>query len=78
MIDEAALDGMEPYLRQAAASPTERVLAGGRCDKTDGFFVEPTLIVTENPRAAPMERELFGPILTAYVLTTRNGPVFYS
>ncbi len=72
VIDEAAFDGMSPYLARAAKSPTERILAGGSCDKTEGFFVEPTLILTENPRAATMEKELFGPLLTAYVYDDRD------
>ena len=77
VIDEAALDGMESYLRRASESSTERVLAGGTCDKSVGYYVKPTLIVTEDAKSPTMEKELFGPILTAYVYDDRDMEAAY-
>lgn len=41
-------------------------MAGGKCDKTEGYFVEPTIIETNDPRYATMCEEIFGPVLTIY------------
>ena len=67
VIDETAFDGMMPWIERARASSEARVLAGGKGDKTHGYYIEPTLISTTNPRYESMETELFGPILSAYV-----------
>ncbi|MBL8965925.1 MAG: L-glutamate gamma-semialdehyde dehydrogenase [Spirochaetaceae bacterium] len=73
VIDEAAFDGIAPFVERAlagggsASGGTARVLAGGRCDKSRGYFIEPTLILADEPRYETMETELFGPVLTAHV-----------
>lgn len=67
VIDEAAFDGQTAALGRAARDPSVKVLAGGSGDKTNGYFVQPTLLVSEDPRSETMVKELFGPILTAYV-----------
>ena len=54
-----AIEGM----RAAGA----QILAGGGTDDAEGWFVDPTVIVTDDPKADTMERELFGPVLTVYV-----------
>ena len=66
VIDRAAYERITGAVDQARAQGVE-VLAGGRGDDRDGWFVEPTILVTSDPRSDTMERELFGPVLTVYV-----------
>jgi len=71
VIDEASFDGLESCLGRAragrdASGRAARVLAGGHGDKAKGWFIEPTLIEALDPRYETMEKELFGPVLTAY------------
>jgi len=67
VIDEAAFRRHETVLHQAAHDPTLEVLVGGGTDEADGWFVEPTVVVTSDPRHELMATELFGPILTVFV-----------
>jgi 1-pyrroline-5-carboxylate dehydrogenase len=67
VIDRAAFEGIREYLELARNSPETKILAGGRCDASAGFFVEPTLVETQNPRHRLMQEEIFGPVLTVYV-----------
>jgi len=66
VIDERAFDKLSGYLDRAKADGQE-ILVGGGYDKTEGYFIEPTVIVTEDPYYVTMSEELFGPILTVYV-----------
>ncbi len=67
VIDEAAFRKIRGYLDLAKSSPETRVLAGGTADDEVGYFIAPTVILTENPRHRLMEEEIFGPVLTVYV-----------
>jgi len=67
VIDRDAFDRIKKYIQIARASSQAKILHGGRCDDTKGFFVEPTVIETVNPRFQLMEEEIFGPVLTLYV-----------
>ncbi|HCL79319.1 MAG TPA: 1-pyrroline-5-carboxylate dehydrogenase [Synergistaceae bacterium] len=67
VIDEESYDRCMKAIAEAKASAEARVLFGGEGDKSRGYFVEPTVIETTNPRAPTMEEELFGPVLTLYV-----------
>jgi 1-pyrroline-5-carboxylate dehydrogenase len=67
VIDRAAFDRVQGYIEAARAGPETRILAGGRCDASEGFFVEPTVVQTTNPRHRLMEEEIFGPVLTVFV-----------
>jgi 1-pyrroline-5-carboxylate dehydrogenase len=67
VIDESSFDRLEGQLGRSSLSPSARVLAGGRGDKAEGFFIEPSLILVEDPRSETMETELFGPVLSAFV-----------
>ncbi|MHC4965851.1 MAG: aldehyde dehydrogenase family protein, partial [Planctomycetota bacterium] len=67
VIHREAFERCKRYLEAAQASPEAEVLAGGGCDDSVGFFVEPTLIETTNPRYPSMGEEIFGPILTVWV-----------
>ncbi len=66
VIDETAFDRIAGYIEKAKASGGE-IIAGGRYDKTEGYFIEPTVILTTDPRSLTMREEIFGPVLTVYV-----------
>jgi len=66
VIDEASFDKCKSYIDFALAADDAKVVLGGKCDKSVGWFVEPTVIETSNPRFKSMEEEIFGPIITVY------------
>ena len=67
VIDEKAFDKLAGYIDRAKADQDTEVIIGGNYDKSKGYFIEPTVILTSNPKYITMEEELFGPILTVYV-----------
>jgi 1-pyrroline-5-carboxylate dehydrogenase len=67
VIDENAFDGIMHYIEKARISSSAEILAGGKGDKTKGFFIEPTVIVTKDPHFITMEEEIFGPVMTIFV-----------
>jgi len=67
VIDEAAFDKLSGYIDRAKKDKDAEVIIGGGCDKSVGYFIEPTVILTTNPKYVTMEDELFGPVLTIYV-----------
>ncbi len=66
VIDEASFDKCKSYIDYAKAADDAKVVIGGNCDKTVGYFVQPTVIETTDPHFKSMEEEIFGPILTVY------------
>ena len=66
VIDEAAFRKHERWLERAADDPALEVLAGGGADDSSGWFIEPTVIQTSDPRHEIMQTELFGPIITVF------------
>jgi 1-pyrroline-5-carboxylate dehydrogenase len=67
VIDKAAFDKVKSYIDYAQNSPDAEILAGGKCDDSKGYFVEPTFILTNDPKFRTLKEEIFGPVLTAYV-----------
>lgn len=67
VIDEKSFDKLEGYLKQAKKDKNVKILVGGKCDKSEGYFIEPTVIETTDPKYVTMCEELFGPVLTIYV-----------
>jgi 1-pyrroline-5-carboxylate dehydrogenase len=67
VIHEGSFDKLASYIDQAKKDSEAEILVGGNYDKSKGYFIEPTVIVTTNPKYATMETELFGPIITIYV-----------
>lgn len=67
VIDEASFDNIMSYINFAKQSPEAEIIAGGTGDKSKGYFVEPTIILTTNPKFKSMEEEIFGPVLTVFV-----------
>lgn len=66
VIHERSFDKIVNYIEQAKANPLNRIIAGGNYDKSKGYFVEPTVIVTQDPMYLTMCEEIFGPVLTIY------------
>ena len=67
VIDRRAFDKIKGYIDYANAASDAEVIAGGGCDDSVGYFVEPTVIETSNPHFKSMVEEIFGPVLTVYV-----------
>ncbi|MXN91549.1 L-glutamate gamma-semialdehyde dehydrogenase [Flavobacterium sp. Sd200] len=67
VIHEASFDKLAKYIDQAKAANDAEIIAGGGYDKSTGWFVEPTVIVTTNPNYETLSTELFGPVLTIFV-----------
>jgi 1-pyrroline-5-carboxylate dehydrogenase len=67
VIDEGSFDKLAGYIDRAKADKEAEVIIGGGYDKSEGFFIEPTVILTTDPQYITMQEELFGPILTMYV-----------
>ena len=68
VIDETSFDKLEGYIKGARKRDSgAKIWVGGKCDKTNGYFIEPTVIEATNPNYITMCEELFGPILTVYI-----------
>ncbi|MCS7076719.1 MAG: L-glutamate gamma-semialdehyde dehydrogenase [Bacteroidia bacterium] len=67
VIDENSFDNIVSYIEFAKKDPSCQIIAGGKYDKSKGYFIEPTLILTTNPTTKIMCEEIFGPVLTIYV-----------
>jgi 1-pyrroline-5-carboxylate dehydrogenase len=67
VIDEASFDKLKGYIDSAREDKDAEVIFGGKCDKTTGYFIEPTVILAKKPDYITMQEELFGPVLTIYV-----------
>ena len=66
-IDEAAFDTITGYIDYAKDHKDAEIIFGGGYDKAKGYFIEPTVIVTTDPKFKSMVEEIFGPVLTIYV-----------
>jgi 1-pyrroline-5-carboxylate dehydrogenase len=66
LIDEAAFDNAAGYIDRAKKSDVADILVGGHADKSRGYFIDPTVIVTTDPHYESMTQEIFGPVLTLY------------
>jgi 1-pyrroline-5-carboxylate dehydrogenase len=68
VIDEKSFDKLETYIKAAAKKDSgAKILVGGKCDKSKGYFIEPTVIEAADPTYVTMCEELFGPVLTIHV-----------
>ena len=72
VIDEESFDKLEKYIHDAAKSPDAEIVLGGKCDKSVGYFIHPTVILAKKPDYITMREELFGPVLTVYVYEPQN------
>lgn len=67
VIDEKSFDKLASYIDAAKKDSSLEIIAGGNYDKTKGYFIEPTVIITKDPKYVTMCEELFGPVLTIFV-----------
>lgn len=67
VIHEASFDKITKYIDQAKKDSNAKVLFGGNYDKSKGYFIDPTVIVTVDPNYPTMTTELFGPVITIYI-----------
>lgn len=67
VIDEKSFDKITKYIADAKNDPELKIVAGGHFDKSKGYFIQPTVIETKEPKYVTMCKELFGPVLTLYV-----------
>ncbi|GGG53035.1 1-pyrroline-5-carboxylate dehydrogenase [Croceivirga lutea] len=67
VIHEGAFDKLAGYIDQAKTDADAEIVVGGGYDKSVGYFIEPTVILTTNPKYVTMETELFGPVVTVYI-----------
>ena len=67
VIDEKSFDKISMYIDNANDSNDAEVIIGGNYDKTKGYFIEPTVILTSDPHYVTMREEIFGPIMTLYI-----------
>jgi 1-pyrroline-5-carboxylate dehydrogenase len=72
VIDEKSFDSITGYIEKARKNPMNEIIAGGKYDKSKGYFIEPTVIVTKDPSSVTMCEEIFGPVLTLYVYDAEN------
>ena len=72
VIHEGSFDKLVSYIEQAKQDADAEIIYGGGYDKSVGYFVEPTIILTTNPKYKTMETELFGPVLTVYIYEDKD------
>ena len=67
VIDEKSFDKIKNYIDNAKKDKKAEIWAGGKCDKKEGYFIQPTVIETKDPKSVTMCEEIFGPVLTVYI-----------
>ncbi len=67
VIDKPSFDKICNYIQIARDDADTEIVFGGKCDDSVGYFIEPTLVLTKNPKHKLMQEEIFGPVLTVYV-----------
>ncbi|MHC4508969.1 MAG: L-glutamate gamma-semialdehyde dehydrogenase [Planctomycetota bacterium] len=67
VIDRNSFDTISEYIEYAKNSPDMEIIMGGGCDDSTGYFIEPTVVVSKEPKSKLMVEEIFGPVLTIYV-----------
>ena len=67
VIHEASFDKIVNYIENAKKDSSCKIIAGGNADKSVGYFVEPTVILTDDPKYITMREEIFGPVITIYL-----------
>ncbi len=72
VIDEAAYEKIMSYIGKARLSDDVEIIAGGNGNKTTGYFVEPTLLVTKDPHFVTMEEEIFGPVMSVFIYDDKS------
>jgi len=66
-IDKKAFEIISGYIEYARTAPDMDIIIGGGCDDTTGYFIEPTVVVSKDPKSKLMVEEIFGPVLTVHI-----------
>jgi 1-pyrroline-5-carboxylate dehydrogenase len=72
VIDKKAFDKIRGYINAAKESDVAEIIAGGECDDSKGYFIQPTVIQAKDPQYTTMKEEIFGPVVTIYVYQEDN------
>lgn len=72
VIDAKSYQTIKNFIDKAKKDPKSKILVGGKCDDKEGYFIQPTVIETKNPKSVTMCEEIFGPVLTIYVYPSSN------
>jgi 1-pyrroline-5-carboxylate dehydrogenase len=72
VIDEKSFDNIKSYIDDAKKSKKAQIWVGGKCDKSKGYFIQPTIIEAKDPRYLSMCEEIFGPVLTIHIYPAGN------
>jgi len=72
VIDERAFDKIANYIDEAAKASNAEIIAGGKYDKSEGYFIDPTIILTNDPKYTTMCEEIFGPVITIFVYEEKD------
>ena len=67
VIDEKSFENIKRYIDNAKKDPKAQIWVGGKCDKKEGYFIQPTIIEAKDPKYVSMCEEIFGPVLTVYI-----------
>jgi 1-pyrroline-5-carboxylate dehydrogenase len=67
VIDKRAYDKIKSYIDFVKTQSDAEIIVGGQCDDSKGYFIQPTVILTSNPKFRTMCEEIFGPVITIYV-----------
>jgi 1-pyrroline-5-carboxylate dehydrogenase len=67
VIDEKSFNNIKRYIDDAKKDPKAEIWVGGKCDKKEGYFIQPTIIEAKSPKYVTMCEEIFGPVLTVYI-----------
>ncbi|HET6226950.1 MAG TPA: aldehyde dehydrogenase family protein, partial [Bacteroidia bacterium] len=72
VIDEKSFDNIKRYIDNAKKDKKAEIWVGGKCDKSQGYFVQPTIIEAKDPKYVTMCEEIFGPVLTIYIYNANH------
>lgn len=72
VIDEKAFAKITGYIEKVKTISSNKIIFGGKYDKSIGYFIEPTVVLTTDPHSLTMEEEIFGPVLTIYLYEDQN------
>ncbi|MDJ0765024.1 MAG: L-glutamate gamma-semialdehyde dehydrogenase [Myxococcota bacterium] len=67
VIDEASFKNIRGYIEHVQQDASCEIIAGGKCDDSKGWYIDPTIILSQDPKSKTMVEEIFGPVLTIYV-----------
>ena len=72
VISETAFDKISSFIDYAKQQSDAEIIVGGNYNKSIGYFIDPTIIVTTNPKFKTMSEEIFGPVMTIYVYNEKD------